>query len=372
MAIPERLRYARERSGLTGAQVKDRTRIGQSSLSEFESGKREPSLSQLQALARAYRRSVAFFLSDQPIPREMVLWRERPAESAEEVEAHFLRLCEQYRNLEVWCNERASGRLPDAEGTAEEFDYAAAQALAIRVRGELQLGDRPGHELLRVLEELCGVKVFHQDFEPTGTAASAKSESFGDAILLNASSVRWRRNFDLAHELFHLLTWRIFRSEKDASSCVASPREEKLATCFAHSVLMPADTTRAAIDIRARDGKVSLEALFDIARQFDVSVEALLWKIHFLYNRGPEQEDETRREVDRARALAPVLEEREREDTKPPLRPERYRALAVKALRRGEISIGRFAEYLGISRQAAMTYVEQEIEDDEEVPIAPV
>ncbi len=372
MAIPQKLKYARERAGLTGAQVKERTGIGPSSLSEFERGKREPRLSQLQAMARAYRRSVAFFLSDEPMPREVVLWRERPAEAAEEVEAGFLRLCEQYHNLEVWCADNVSSRLPDAQGTAEQFDYPAAKALALRVRGELQLGDRPGHELLRVLEEFCGVKVFHLEFEPTGTAACARNDSFGDAILLNASNVRWRRNFDLAHELFHLLTWRIFRSEADASPCVAPEREESLATCFAHNVLMPAEATRSAIDSRARGGKVPFEALFDVARQFDVSVEALLWKMHFLYNRGPDRQEETRLAIQTARALAPLLEEREREDTKPPRRPDRYRALAVKALRRGEISTGRFADYLGISRQEAMAYVERETEDDEEVQIAPV
>ncbi len=70
-----------------------------------------------------------------------------------------------------------------------------------------------------------------------------------------------------------------------------------------------------------------------------------------------------------AKALAPMLEEREQ--TPPPAWPERYRALAIKALRHGAMSVGRFAEYLGISRQKAMRYVEQEITDDEKVPVAP-
>ena len=347
MMIPEKLRYARERAGLTGAQVRERTGIGESSLSEFENGKREPRLSQLQALASVYRRSLAFLLSEQPIPRELVLWRERPVEAAQSVEAAFLRLCEQYHNLEVWCGDRTPSRLPDAGGTAEAFDYAAAEDLAMRVRRELQLGDRPGPELLRVLEEVCGVKVFHSAFEPSGAAASTKSEAFGDAVLLNASNVRWRRNFDLAHELFHLLTWRIFRSETESWSCVAAQREEKLATCFARNLLMPAEATRAAVNSRVEQGKVSFEALFGIARQFDVSAEALLWQMHFLYNRGPGQQDVTERDIDTARRLAPLLEERGREDTRPPRWPERYRALAVKALRRGEMSIGRFAEVPG-------------------------
>ena len=63
MGIADRLAYARSRAAVTLAQVEERTGIGKSSLSEFENGKREPSLSQLQSLAAAYRRSVAFFLA---------------------------------------------------------------------------------------------------------------------------------------------------------------------------------------------------------------------------------------------------------------------------------------------------------------------
>jgi len=110
VGVPERLRSARQRAGLTGAQVRERVGIGESSLSEFETGKREPSLSQLNALAAAYRRSVAYFLDEGPIPQEVVLWRERPQEGSEDMEASFLRLCEQYHNLEVWTGDRTARR----------------------------------------------------------------------------------------------------------------------------------------------------------------------------------------------------------------------------------------------------------------------
>jgi predicted HTH domain antitoxin len=53
-----------------------------------------------------------------------------------------------------------------------------------------------------------------------------------------------------------------------------------------------------------------------------------------------------------------------------PGRPARFHALAIKALRRGEISVGRCAEYLGISRQQVMKYVEQEATEDEEIQVA--
>lgn len=373
MGIGKRLKYARGRVGLTLAQVHGRTEVGESSLSEFENSRREPSLSQLQALSKLYRRSVAFFLAEGSIPQEeVVLWRQRPDADPEDIESKFLRLCEQYHNLEVWTGQTIPVCLPDTESPSDamSFTYAKAEALAKKVRNELSLGDRPALSLLAVLEEICGVKIFCVDFEPTGTAASAYSETFGASVLLNRNNKRWRRNFDLAHELFHLLTWSIFRQDvaPDVTSTCASKQEEKFATCFARNLLMPVDALRVAIHTKVMSGKITYDALFDVARQFDVSTEALIWHMSFV---GLLQgtEENTRAVIDQAKSLASILEERD--DTLPPLWPDRYRALAIKAFRHGAISTGRFAEYLNISRQEAMRYVEQEVTEDEEVPVAP-
>ena len=365
MALADRLGHARTKAKLTLKQVEAETGIGQSSLSEYEGGKREPRLTQLQALAKLYQRSIAFFLDESDPPPEVVLWRKRPdgAEAAK-IEGEFRRLCEQYHNLEVWCVERRPSELPKVGGEADTFSYPDAERLAYRVRSELRLGDRPGQSLLTVLEEVCGVKLFHLSFEPTGTAASSVSDSFGSAVLLNAKNVRWRRNFDLAHELFHLLTWNVFRSRPSDAAEVAGEEEEKLATCFASHLLMPTDVVRLAISDSTKDGSIAYSDLFNIARQFDVSVEALLWRMKFLYHRT---EEDTRQDIQRYRAIGRMWEERERDE--PPVRPARFVALAVKAFRQGKMSQGKFAEYRGISRLEAMQFAEQEALDDEEVAI---
>ena len=371
MGIADRLSHARSRLGLTLAQVEELTGIGKSSLSEFEHGKREPSLSQLQALAAAYRRSVAFFLAEGEIPQETVLWREKPVKGCEDIEAKFLRLCEQYYNLEVWSDEVVPLCLvPVAAVRPGSFSYTQAESLAKAVRDQLELGDRPGLSLLSVLEEVCGIKVFHLEFEPTGTAASTRSDAFGAAVLLNAGNVRWRRNFDLAHELFHLLTWAVFRAQRGGqTSLAADPQEEKLANVFASHLLLPAEAVRNAFGAKVRDGKMGFAEIYDIARQFDVSAEAVLWRLFKLkLLAGTASADDARSIAQRLTEMSATYEERR--DAKPPKWPERYQCLAAKALRSGSISIGRFAEYVEISRQAAMRYVEQEPTDGQEVPVA--
>jgi XRE family transcriptional regulator, fatty acid utilization regulator len=351
---------------LTLRDVEAKTGIGQSSLSEYESGKRVPRLSQLQSLAEVYRRSLGFLLGEGEIPRELVLWRQQPeGPAASEIQATFLRLAEQYHNLEVWCEDCRTCVLPSAGGKAEAYRYADAEGLAKRVRSVLDLGERPGQELLRVLEEVCGVKVFHLPFEPTGSAACTVHETYGPAILLNSNAVRWRRNFDLAHELFHILTWPIFRGSAVGDGVTPSDQEEKFATYFAGNLLMPIETVRQAIEAKRRDGKLAYKDLFDIARQFDVSVEALLWRMRFLYNTP---EAEIVENIRRYKATGQVWEADREYDT-PPRRPLRFQALAVQSLREGKMSQGKFAEYMGISRREAIRFVEQEAPEDEAITL---
>ena len=132
--------------------------------------------------------------------------------------------------------------------------------------------------MTNVLEEQCGVKVFHLEVEPQGTAASTQSAGFGNAVLFHKKNPKWRRNFDLAHELFHLLTWN-FAQATQPRAAVWSESDEKLADEFAACLLMPAGAVFEAVGHRLQDRKLPLVGLFEVARQFDVSVEAPTWRI---------------------------------------------------------------------------------------------
>ena len=367
MGFPERLKKARTALGYTLGAVATATGIGESTLSEFENGKREPRIPQLKVLADTYQRPWSFFLEEGEDCPEVVLWRQKPESSqALKLELELVTLGTQYHNLETWCDQNHPLQIPFANGNPERFHYAEAEALALRVRNDLGLGDRPGQILLRVLEEVCKVKVFHKDFEPAGSAACTLSGSFGAAILLNSRNTRWRRNFDLAHELFHLLTWKMYRSNAPENVVEASETEEKLATCFARNLLMPMEILRITVDRHLADsGKIQVDSLFEIARQFDVSVEAMLWQIGFLYNISREN---SQRNIELCRDGMGFLEKRDQE--KPPERPARFCALALQALRRGLMAAGKYAEYLGVSRREAMQVVEQDTQENAEVEIA--
>ncbi|MCE5186241.1 MAG: XRE family transcriptional regulator [Planctomycetaceae bacterium] len=361
MNISERLKFARESLGLRLAAVKDVTGIDDSCLSSYENGKTEPKFSQLAQLAELYRVPVSFFFEEGPIEKQVVLWRDKPDNEAQ-IQAEFVQLCKQYRQLELWGQELQSTQLPDFDEFGEIFGYAQAAELASSVRKLMGFGEQPAQGLLNTLEEKYGVKVFHLDLGHLGSAACAKSPLWGNAILLNKNSSRWRRNHDLAHELFHLLTWERF----DHTSGVCDPNqfEEKLATCFAGNLLLPDESVRQAISKMTDDfGKVPLSKLDSVARQFDVSLESLLWRMHFLNNW---KEEQTKGYIGQAKEY---VSHTKREETACPSKyPERYRALAIRVFRNGDISLGRFAKLMEISRKEAEQYLDRDV--DHEIPTA--
>ncbi len=359
MEIGQRLKEARQSVGMTLEDAAKKTGIVASTLSEFENEKREPKVSQLAELARCYHRSLAFFVSGDTVTASQVQWREKPEDNiAKERERRFLKMCEQYRHLETWCDDFIVPRLPQV--SKKPNNYADAEELARRVGSELELGERPAFALLRALERDCGIKIFHDDFEPTGTAACVNSDETGMAILLNRGNTPERRQFDAAHELYHLLVSHCVASVKPTDDS-ESITEEKLAGNFASRLLLPAEALQRAVDRRlSGDGELPCNELPEIAQEFGVSVEALAWGIYRAYNFGKERKGEIERAIDEAKTTEAFLSHASEAPPKPPKYPERYRALAIRALLNGEISVGKFAEYMEVSRREAMSHLRSE------------
>lgn len=129
---------------------------------------------------------------------------------------------------------------------------------------------------------------------------------------------------------------------------------------------MPTDALRSAL-LRIRpDRRLLPQDAFDLAREFDVSVDAIMWQLSFSSNL---REEQIQPFLQHCKTLSAVYEKRDNDA--PPERPERYFALALRALRSGEMSLGRFAEYLGISRKESETYLEDELSEDEEIQVTP-
>ena len=363
MNIGKRLRTARTHIGYTLEKVSSLADISTTALSEFENSKREPKFSQLSRLAEIYKRSIDFFLTDNLPAEPIMLWRGGPnnPEEMKETESDFRRLCQQYHKLELCTAEvrKVTLPLPDVSNP-DQFSWPQAESFARKVHNEMCLGDIPSASLKKILEERYHVKIFHLEF--TGSAISVLSTEFGPAVLLNNKNASWRRNYDLARETFHILTWNIFRvKDKEPGE-----DEEKLADSFASKLLMPEESLKQRMaSIANEQGEARLEQLDDLARAFGVSLDAMIYRIANLYRL---KREDTEKFHTAAKQLAKF--HKPRESDKAEKLPERYCDLAQRALRDGKLSLMQFAKYMGISYKKAQEYlIEDEDFTDEKISI---
>jgi len=172
----------------------------------------------------------------------------------------------------------ASSYLTPSLALTRNSSYEAAQAAAKDVGQRLRLGRVPARDLQFALEREWGILVLYVD-APRGISGAASRLDGLQSIMINRNEPSARRNYDLAHELFHLLTWdamppRRIDSERPSS---ADKRIEELANNFAAALLMPAATLAAGWDAsRTLDWHAWMAAT---ALDLEVSLSALRWRL---------------------------------------------------------------------------------------------
>ncbi|MBU2497477.1 MAG: ImmA/IrrE family metallo-endopeptidase [Proteobacteria bacterium] len=311
-------------------------------ISQIERGEREVKAWELAKLGRALFIDVTDLLAQEDLGVDQpVLWRVLPSNQAEVKEAQFLKHCKEYALLEDLSGTTRSRHFPQKEVDPQGIDFRHAPKLADDIRREFSLGERPTASLEKTLEDRYGVKVWYDDLE-AGSAAATIGD-FGPAILMNRKEAPWRRNYNFAHELFHLVTWNSIPATQLQEDKDLWEKIEKIANSFASCLLLPADSVAAEIQERAKENQIEYSDLIGIAREFDVSTEALLYRLLSLrlINRDTVDSvlgDMHFRKMDKTTMSASWWD--------PPALPERFVRLAFVAYQKSRLSRARLAQLL--------------------------
>lgn len=206
---------------------------------------------------------------------------------------------------------------------------------------EFNLGDVPALRLASVMEEKLAILVLLVEAERGISGAACKLPDL-DAVLIARRDVTGRRHFNLAHELFHILTWDAIPPEysEDAAE-IGTTRVERLANNFAAAVLMPARSLDCIGDWSGLPPEVLISRLNATADEFQVSASALKWRLVALRRldsataRGVP--DEALRNNGRATGI---------EDSPPPLFSRRFLETLGAAIDKGLVSVRRSAALL--------------------------
>ncbi len=344
-----RLKVARERSRLTQQQLADALGLHhRQTVGSIESGERQLSATELVRAMEVLSVDLDYFTD----PFLLVGEGQFSFRTSGDVEPQVLDRFERragkwiamYRELS-----REQGHPPRWLGyklnlsTRSSFEDAeAAGEAAVEL---WELGDCPAARLRSVMEDRLQVLVLNVDM-PHGVSGAASRVPTLDCALVNCQESEGRQNFDLAHELFHLVTWDALPPKRmtvvDKRRRGKEWRVEKLAENFAAALLMPAPVLKPAWDSEASTGDMHVR-INRIASQFSVSSQACKWRLfnlNLLSKRELDGIDDWRL----SRNGNARCEDRER----PPFSASFVERLSV-ALDGGRLSVKRAAALLGVS-----------------------
>lgn len=267
-------------------------------------------------------------------------WRQRGASDEElrEFQSQVDRLVGLNGRLAQWYGPKKCSPQKDLKDKNNESSRELAQQLVC----EYKLGDYPAKKMNRMLRSM-GVLPLLVD-APRCISGAAVSLQDHELIMINTHESEERRNFDTAHELFHVLTRTKLWPEWSDSGNEKSPKE-RLANTFAAELLMPTSTMKKELDSgwKVTDGA----ELRRKAEKFNVSYSALAWR---LYNLSLiKTQDEQKLLVEKAQDTEKIKPKKGLNE-KPELYNEIFFQRLSKAFLAGRISVLHASKVLGLTR----------------------
>jgi XRE family transcriptional regulator, fatty acid utilization regulator len=347
--IGTRLKALREKQNLSQDEVARRFGFkDRQTVSAIETGERRVSAEELLRAIEIFGVQLDYFTDPFLLVGEgKFSWRQTrvvgPALDSYEVDAG--RVIAAFRELAPQVG-TAAPLLRHALGLSKDSRFEEASETGDRFASEFELGDVPATRLAEVMEQRLDILVLMVDpIEGVSGAACRLPEL--DVVLINRREAPGRRHFDLAHELFHILTWQAMPPEhvEDVEPKNRS-RVEQLADNFASAVLMPAPVLDRLGDwsASARQQDALIARLNAIADELQVTSSALRWRLVAL--------DRLDRTV-ASRLPEAKLRNNGRSRTKAPAPPtlfsKRFVEVIARAIDEGRVSLRRVSYLLSLS-----------------------
>ena len=343
--IISQLRKARELLQLETADVERSLKLGDGQVKGWESGKAKPTLSELEQLAKFYGRDITYFLKETPQYPTQIQFRSNKKNAfkdlhieARQTIAKFDELCRFAIELEEVTGKKLQVNIHYSNETNPKL-------VAQKYRREFNLGEKPTKNLKGLLENL-GIRIFElPDSSKSFSGFSLWHREYGPCILVNyKDTTAGRKNFTLAHELYHLTTYRAspllcdIESERESGT----DKIEIYANRFAIELLLPSDSVKRDFEQHNLSKEPSLRELGNMAGRWGVSVQAIGYRLEELFCIKQGRTN---------KLLASAELPHPRRGKRPPYERklgEHFVSLAFEAYKGESISIGRLAQFLGL------------------------
>src|SRR6185312_13332368 len=280
--IGARIRALREERGLSQEDLSRQLGFNdRQTLSAIENGERRVTAEELVLVAHRLGSSLEYFTDPfQLVGEGHFSWRQTNVgpQRLSAYERSAGRWIAAYRTLARQIG-RETPLLRRSLGLTKHHSYEDAAAAGERFVIEFSLGDIPARSLADAIERQLGILVLRVDALEGISGAACRLPEL-DVVLINRNEVPGRRHFDLAHELFHILTWDTMTPEHIEDAVETSRnRVEQLANSFASAVLMTGRSLERFGDWKALDGGVLISKLNATADELLVTASALKWRL---------------------------------------------------------------------------------------------
>jgi len=285
-----RVKAAREAKDWTQTQLTKALELNdRQSVSDIENGKRALKPDELIRLTEILERDIEFFLDPFSVIGEgQFSWRASKELSEQSLDSFELK-AGQWIGLFRWLRQSEEGRNMDplkyslrltAQSAFEDVISCAENLVET-----LELGMIPAERLIEKVENDLDIPILFVDTIETspGHSISGATCHLQDlsVVLVNRNETEARRFYNVAHELFHVLTWDAMKPEhRESNSCeerIRGKRIEQLADNFAVALLMPKSSLKQLIDHRHIS---DIGHLTEVAAQLRVTPVSLAWRLY--------------------------------------------------------------------------------------------
>ena len=285
--IGVRIKALREKRGLSQHELAERLGFrNRQTLSALETGERKVSADELLLAAEHLGEDIDYFTDPFRLVAEgSFCWRKADVgvagEQLDRYENRAGRWVAAFRHLAPQVGRPLPLLACRKLGLSLYSSFEDAMEAGERFAEEFALGEPPAKRLAEVMEEDLGILVLMVDPEISqGISGAACHLPELDAVLIARDEVIGRRHFNLAHELFHILTWEAMPPKRlEPARDRGGDRAEQLANKFASAVLMPARFLQRYEDWGELPQEELIERLNAVADEMLVTSSALRWRL---------------------------------------------------------------------------------------------
>ena len=280
--IGKRLRAIRESKSISQDTAAERLGINdRQTISAIETGHRRMSVDELLLAADVFDVSVGYFTDPFRLEGEgQFSWRANGAKPSElkEWEARAGSWIALFRTLRERMNMQQP-LLRHSLSLSKQSSFEDASTTGERFCSEFELGENPAKQLDKLMESHLNYLVLSADMGLNISGAAVRVSDL-DAVLVARNEITGRRNFTLAHELFHMLTWDAMPpSHVEESGVRKRNHVETLGDNFASALLMPSYVLQRYGSWTDLSIGQLINKLNSVATELGVTSQALKWRL---------------------------------------------------------------------------------------------